>query len=680
MTSRWLTLLETHIEKGILGLAVLCLGAMLWMYLINSPNKVPYGGKEQGPGDLMTAIKSDADGLEARLRNADVPDPEKIKKYSDQLKDQHNAGIFARAPEDAAPPLPKSLPLASSLGHKIEVPGLKESDTPANSIVLVTPLKPSQPKLLTGRSLALPKQTVVTGLSDEAEEIAEDDEEVEATEVAWVSIAAYFNKKAQYTEMIKAGYAPYRSKAYVVGLDVQRQEMLSSGEFSDWKDVQPGKAMPKVELADPQFDDETGELLNKDDIRQTFGAIKLAQTQLMQPDFYDVDDGDFWEIPAIAGYEQDEEAEEEEPEEEAPAVAGRGVGRSMGPRVTPGPRPSPRGGTRSGPSIGGRGGRGGGPTMPGGRGGASAGGRGVSYPGAGAGGQSDAQKKREARKQIRADLKEAKILYSKKEFTTARDLASRIIVNEFASAGDKRNAEQLVSRAEKAIEREMERLGGGAYAGGRGRGSGGRDLAETVKNPETREPAVWFHDDSVEAGKTYRYRMRVRLWNRYVGRLRDVKDPEYAKKPVVVGEWSYPSEPVTVTPSTYFFFSGARPPETASVDVWKWRQGLWLRERFDVKVGDVIGGVENVKTGGYDEEGDEEKADVDFTTGAVVLDMRFDEPVAERIQGKDEVFSYRDKTSTVMVYLDPADGQVKEKVLMFDRRDPKKKELEDEEI
>ena len=31
-----------------------------------------------------------------------------------------------------------------------------------------------------------------------------------------------------------------------------------------------------------------------------------------------------------------------------------------------------------------------------------------------------------------------------------------------------------------------------------------------------------------------------------------------------------------------------------------------------------------------------------------------------------------------MTYLDPADGQVKERVLIFDRNDPKNKELKDE--
>ena len=97
-------------------------------------------------------------------------------------------------------------------------------------------------------------------------------------------------------------------------------------------------------------------------------------------------------------------------------------------------------------------------------------------------------------------------------------------------------------------------------------------------------------------------------------------------------------------------------------------------------VGDVIGDVRKIKVGEYDEEGDEIVDDVDFTTGVVVLDLRFNETVEQRRRGKDGVFGYSEKKgSTVLVYLDPADGQVKERVSLFDRRDPKKKELEDEE-
>lgn len=652
MTSRWLKLFETHVEKGVLGLGALFLLVMLWFYVIQSPNTVNYQDQEFGPRELLVAIKEDADDLQRRISGVDTDDPV-VEKFSDKLKQHHAAGIFATASEDE-PALAGTLRRAASFGGEIEVPGLEEAEDTSGSIVLVTPLRPSEPKLRTGRSLAVREQVQITGLEEPPAE-APPEEEAEATEVAWVTVAAYFDKKAQYTEMINAGYVPYRSKAYVVGLDVQRQEMLSTGEFSDWRDVAPGKAMPKFELDRPQFDDETGELLNKNDIRQLFSTIKYAQPELMQPSFYQVEDGDFWAVPPLPGHEDGDEEEEEQEEEQPGAAAGGGRFGRAAPRAPAPPAPVRR---ARGPSR-----------SPGRSAGSGRGSTGR-YPGGG--GQSEAAQKTAARKQLRSDLAEARKLLGQKEYAQARDLASGISRSEHATAGQKRDAERIIKVADRWLERESERGRGGAAAARR------RDMPDIITNPETGEPAVWFHDDTVEAGKTYRYRMRVKLWNRYVGRVRSLKDPEQAKEPVVLGNWSYASEPITVTPSTYFFLSGGRPPDIASMEVWKWRAGRWLNERFDVSIGDIIGGVQTVRTSEYDEDGDEIRAPVDFTTGAVVLDLRFDEPVEDRSRGKDEIFSYRERTSTVVTYLDPADGQVKERILLFDRRDPKKKELEEE--
>ncbi len=680
MTNRWLQLVEAHVEKGILGLAALFMVGMLWMYLIKSPNSVDYQGQQRGPRELLEAIKHDADDLDRVVRNAKGEEP-KVEKFSERLRRHHNEGIFAAAPGEG-PALTPELTLAASFGRKIEVPGLKDTEgDAAGSIVLVTPLRPVQPKLRTGRSLAIREQSRIVGLDETP---AATDEPPKSEEVAWVTVASYFNKKAQYEEMIKVGYAPYRSKAYVVGLDAQRQEILSTGEYSDWRDVANGKAMPKIELPEPQFDDQTGELINKDEIRQTFATVKEYQPELMQPPFYMVEAGDFWEIPALAGYEDDDEEEEEE--EEALAAGPTRGRRTAAPGTTAGPtrgRPSGRGVTGRGTSRG-RGGRG-----------VSRGSRTGATPGA----QDDADEKRAARKQIRADLTEAKKMLGKKEYEEARRLAERILGDAYASKGDIRNAKQIVKLAENWLEIQAERGGGTRGAVGRGGRSAGRtsgrgmaptaarrggpvsqrEAIELIANPEkTDEVAVWFHDDTVEAGKTYRYRLRVKLWNRYVGRMRSMTDPEQAKQPIVAGDWSYPSEPITVTPSTYFFLSGSRPPDAANLDVWKWRGGRWFKQRFDVSIGDVIGGVRNIKTGEYDAEGEEVRADVKFTTGAVVLDLRINEQLKFRWPGKNGVFSYRDKTSTVMTYLDPADGQVKERVLIFDRSDPKNKELKDE--
>ena len=207
-------------------------------------------------------------------------------------------------------------------------------------------------------------------------------------------------------------------------------------------------------------------------------------------------------------------------------------------------------------------------------------------------------------------------MIGQKNYDQARQLANSVEGNSFASKGDKRSADTVIKLADRWLKVQQERAGG--------MGSANQEGVELVTNPETHEPAVWFHDDTVEAGKTYQYRMRVKLWNRYVGRTRAVKNAEDAKVPVVLGEWSFPSDPITVTPSTYFFLSGGQPNEnSASVDVWKWRKGFWKKQRFDVTIGDVIGEVRNIKTGEYSTEGEEVAADVDFTTGAAVLDLRF---------------------------------------------------------
>ncbi len=148
---------------------------------------------------------------------------------------------------------------------------------------------------------------------------------------------------------------------------------------------------------------------------------------------------------------------------------------------------------------------------------------------------------------------------------------------------------------------------------------------------------------------------------------------------MLYGDWSLPSEPIAVTPSTYFFLSsGTFDQSGANVDVFKWRQGEWMKQRFvDVQIGKVIGEVKKVKTDDYDENGKPLREDIDFGTGVVVLDLRFAEPIDVRASaGRKGEFVYRSQTSVVMVYLEPADGQVKERILALDRHDPLRKKLQ----
>lgn len=594
-----INIIELHIEKVILGLAAAAMLAMLVMFMVLSPHQVEYNGEQVGPSELNQAILRNAESLDSRIRNAKVEVPP-VPRYRERIKQQHEAGIFGRIKEDA-PPLPRSLPLASSFGPGI--PTVQEEDELGN-IDLVTPLPPERPVVVSGRSLVYPKTPPLTGVRVPGQPGPDEDEGDEAAkgepvEMPWVTVAAWYSVQAQEDEMTKAGYAAYRSKVYFVGADVERQEVLADGTYSSWRPVEPEAAMPELDIPDPIFDDETGTEINKEDVDTAFDFVKEAQQELPQPAFFETVTGDFWDVPPLPGLDvsSDEGAEEEED----------GIERV---RCSP-------------------------------------------------------EERREQRRQANDKLEEAGRELFNKNYARVAQLANDVLNLECAAVSQKRRAQLMADKVERIRNRPE-----------------GPIRVDFVTHPEDEgRIAVWVHDDTVESGKTYRYRMRVKVWNRYVGKMNLLKDPEEAKQSVLVGEWSLPSAPITVTPSTHFFIRSQRiGRQAASIDVWKWRKGSWLRGTFDVEVGDVIGGIKRVKTPEIGPDGRRISEEIDFTTGAVVLDLRLNEPVMIRQRtGARGEFKLDDKTSLVLVYLDPADGQVKERIALEDKYDPMYEQLKDQE-
>jgi hypothetical protein len=100
-------IIEQHLEKGVLGLAVLYLLAMFYMFLIRSPNKVDYGGQQVGPRELAAAMEQDVQSLRRAIDNAPQPATD-VPNYSVALRAEHEQGIFANTA------LPKRLPRATS--------------------------------------------------------------------------------------------------------------------------------------------------------------------------------------------------------------------------------------------------------------------------------------------------------------------------------------------------------------------------------------------------------------------------------------------------------------------------------------------------------------------------------------------------------------------------------------
>lgn len=668
-----LKLIERHCEKGLLALAALFMVYVFVVYFIFAPNAVEFAGKKTTPGELNSEILAKAKNLESAVQRADQnqKDAAPVVDYGKQLREKHQAGIFAAGEADA-PALPPTLRLATTIGKSINVPGLEETEETGGNIQLATPLPPHTPVVETGRSLlvAAPMKLMPDQPGTPAPApTTTPPTEMKPMEKAWVTIAAYFDKRAQYNEHVKAKYAPFRTNVYVAAVEVERQEMGADGSFGDkWERVKPGKLMPEVTIPDAVIDDESGTVKNRDAVDKAFKLLQREQDLMMQPPFPNVSAGDPWETPPLEGFAKADEPMEEKPVAKAPKPAEReetSVGRA----------PPQRGGTGRNPGRGGGGGEGGqGRIAPRGQ-------------------NNDAELKEENRRAARVDLDMAKKEYREKHYPAARELAQRVSQNPEANVAQKKEADDLVKKSDDAIAKETGAGGGGRVARGgegtgfisrggegvlTGRGGGPTAVVEQklIKNPESGEPAVWFHDDTVEAGKTYRYRMRVLLWNRYVGKIKALSDPAKAKLATVAGEWSQPTDPITVAPATHFF---AKSPKVgtslAMLDVFKWDAGKWLRQTFEAGPGDLVGGLKKIRTDETDDKGRAVQKDVDFSTDAVVLDVRPKETVRVRLPAK-EGYTVREQDSLVIVYLDPADGQVKERVQAFDRSDPLRRKID----
>jgi hypothetical protein len=649
-------LFEQHVEKAAVGLAALFLLVMGFLYLVRSPNQVDYGGQKVTPNALAEAIKTDEETLRREMDKA-KPVSAQVPDYSNQLTAQHSGGLFAAGPT-GQPLVPAELPLAADFG--LPIPKMsQEQDEGQADIVLVPPLAPAAPAVRTGRNLVLRERPT---LSERAANEESAEQAGEPVELAWVSVASYFDTKTQADAMSKAGYATYLSKIYIAGLDLQRQELLPDGRFSEWEEVTRSVAMPQVDIPVPEIDAASGAVVNRDALNQAFATIKAHQQTICQAPFYKTQAGDPWKMPPLEGH-ADAEAQPK-------------------PKPKPEPKPEP-GGKRGGSVI---------------------------IGGAGAGGKATAAEEKEKRDQADKDLKSAEEAYRKSDDAQAQRYAKDVIQNEFARPAAKNKA-KLIAHSVELLQSQSKTKGGGAHAtsspaptGSDEEVSGKTEMAgvghrstrppggeattakqeskqdNLIKHPKDASKwAVWFHDDTVQSGKTYRYRMRVKLWNRYVTKFKSLKDPEQGKHSVVLGDWSLPSDPVTVPPAAYFFLTSAPPgKDTATVTVYKWHRGARVKQTFNVGIGDLIGGVQESETGVLDRQTLlPQRETVDYSTGAVVLDLRFDQPVVQRTisdKGKGE-FALRDTPSAILVYLDPDDGQVKQRVERFDRYDPVLRQL-----
>jgi len=154
-----------------------------------------------------------------------------------------------------------------------------------------------------------------------------------------------------------------------------------------------------------------------------------------------------------------------------------------------------------------------------------------------------------------------------------------------------------------------------------------------------REPLVfWAHDDTVEPTKSYRYRIRLGVFNPVAGTNQLSKQDMSRKNEVILWSgFSDTTEPVEIPGRLYFFAKSIREAaKVVTVQVSKYVMGYWRSEDFKVSQGEVIGGVietepESPKTTrrvdpriGFVATRPEDEAvmpeTIDYETGAVMVD------------------------------------------------------------
>lgn len=123
---------------------------------------------------------------------------------------------------------------------------------------------------------------------------------------------------------------------------------------------------------------------------------------------------------------------------------------------------------------------------------------------------------------------------------------------------------------------------------------------------------LWVHDDTVEAGKTYRYRVRYRMANPILGWFGVAEPPELQNKVYVDSAWSDWSQNIRMDSLVQYFVSGSGlgAQSTVRFDVFKWADGFWQMETFsNLGPGDLVG---------------EKRGNIDYGTGMTIVDIRED--------------------------------------------------------
>jgi hypothetical protein len=136
----------------------------------------------------------------------------------------------------------------------------------------------------------------------------------------------------------------------------------------------------------------------------------------------------------------------------------------------------------------------------------------------------------------------------------------------------------------------------------------------------------WAHDDTVEPGRTYQYRIRLGLFNPVAGKNQISPQDEPRKDDIILwSTFSKVTESIDI-PERLYFFPLREAGKVVTIQVSRYLWGYWYNWNFPVQQGEVIGSVVPNKEADEEAAGTTKDAaklpeSIDYTTGAVLVDV-----------------------------------------------------------
>jgi len=578
MKVKGISFFELHAEKFVLGLAVLALLAVLYLQFAGGDG-VRVDGREVSVGEVNSILRQRAEQLATRLR-ADAPPGVEILEGELPVVAESFRSALADGGGDATP-LPRSMPSLASLLIPSDIADVAWYHEPAlasapvldvlQTFDAVTEQGWATLRPLGGRFESQPTSYDVTWLTPYA-----------VVDLASMRMAIRGSELGADPPRMQIPPVWFNDAMQIVDVVFERQELVDGA----WGDVETVPPFPTQNSFRPELAEADAAL--RDDVFEELRR-PARQLEILQPEFVDTSNDLF--VPPVS---TDSTSVAEDPEAAAAGEEIRRLQRELQRYRQDRARKQARLDELGGPLRDDEMDQGDRSRGRGGRGDQDAGGGGAAPPGGRGLGSGGMQGRRGAGEDPAAI-----------ERKNRRRRALGLDITRL----DRRIAELEESLRELAPEVDTS-----------------ADASRLPNVDVDDRILVWTHDLGVVANRTYRYRVRVEIYNPFFARTNQLVTEQQSLATgftlaSAVGPWS---RAVPVTPPVSFFLMRADPNDgglglgTASVEIFAFRDGRRRSQTFSVQPGDVIGDVATVRVEGRN------VGDVDFSTGWFVVDILSD--------------------------------------------------------